>query len=111
MVLINIESLEEFEGYLNNSGNKLIVVDFTAHWCGPCKMIGPTFEAAANDPDYADVIFLKVDVDECQEVSMKCEINCMPTFHCYRNGKRQAELSGANVEKLKELIKSQSKQQ
>ncbi|XP_077400009.1 thioredoxin b [Vanacampus margaritifer] len=110
MVLVYIETLEEFEGYLKNSGDKLIVVDFTADWCGPCKMIGPVFEAASKHQDYADVIFLKVDVDKCEDVSIKCKISCMPTFHFYRNGDRIDLFSGANTEKLMDLIKTHSKQ-
>ncbi|XP_077355619.1 thioredoxin b [Festucalex cinctus] len=111
MVFVCIESLEEFEGYLKNSGDKLIVVDFTAVWCGPCKMIGPVFEAASKQSEYADVIFLKVDVDKCDEITAKFDISCMPTFHFYRNGERIELFSGANADKLKDLIAKHSKPQ
>ncbi|XP_034020838.1 thioredoxin-like [Thalassophryne amazonica] len=97
-----IESLEEFEAVLKE--NELVVVDFTATWCGPCKMIAPQFEALSKMPENSKVVFLKVDVDDVEEVSQKCNISCMPTFQFYKNGKKVDEFSGANVDSLKEKI-------
>ncbi|XP_019713989.1 thioredoxin b isoform X1 [Hippocampus comes] len=104
MVVVSIESTEEFDGYLKNSGDKLIVVDFTAVWCGPCKTMAPIFEELSNNAAYADVIFLKVDVDKCEEVSTKSGVQCMPTFHFYRNGSRVDYFSGANQATLKKKL-------
>ncbi|KAK7910333.1 hypothetical protein WMY93_015017 [Mugilogobius chulae] len=58
----HIESEAEFQAALKAAGNKLVVVDFTAKWCGPCKMIAPLFEEMAGE--FTDVVFLKVDVDD-----------------------------------------------
>lgn len=41
-----------------------VIVDYSATWCGPCKMIGPIYEQLGQQPQYAGVTFLKVDVDE-----------------------------------------------
>ncbi|MGH0123854.1 UNVERIFIED_CONTAM: hypothetical protein FKN15_073953 [Acipenser sinensis] len=59
-----IEDKDQFDKALKNAGSKLVVVDFTATWCGPCKSISPFFDALAEK--YKDVVFLKVDVDEAQ---------------------------------------------
>ncbi|XP_035004476.1 thioredoxin [Hippoglossus stenolepis] len=98
-----VTGLEDFHKQLKDAGDKLVVVDFTATWCGPCKQISPVFvKMAADNPG---VVFLKVDVDDAEEVSALCEIKCMPTFIFYRTGKKVDELSGANSEKLSEMLK------
>uniref|UniRef100_A0A3B3DN64 Thioredoxin n=1 Tax=Oryzias melastigma TaxID=30732 RepID=A0A3B3DN64_ORYME len=94
----------EFKKILEESGNKLVVVDFTATWCGPCRRISPIFEKMSKEPENNNVVFLKVDVDEADDVSRHCGIRCMPTFHFYKGGKKVEEFSGADEKKLKELL-------
>ncbi|KAE8632694.1 hypothetical protein XENTR_v10001638 [Xenopus tropicalis] len=82
----HVESLDEFQNILKEAGDKLVVVDFTATWCGPCKMISPVFEKlSVENPD---VVFIKVDVDDAQDVAAHCDVKCMPTFHFYKNGQK-----------------------
>ncbi|XP_053477933.1 thioredoxin-like isoform X2 [Ictalurus furcatus] len=57
-------------------------------------------DAAGN----ANVVFLKVDVDDAQDVAQSCEIRCMPTFYFYKHGKKIDEFSGSNQTKLEELV-------
>ncbi|XP_017320354.1 thioredoxin-like isoform X2 [Ictalurus punctatus] len=57
-------------------------------------------DAAGN----ANVVFLKVDVDDAQDVAQSCEIKCMPTFYFYKHGKKIDEFSGSNQMKLEELV-------
>merc|ERR1712188_119568 len=84
----------EFDAELAAAGGKLVVVDFTATWCGPCQMIAPLFgELSEKNPD---VVFVKVDVDENQETAAACGINCMPTFQFYKNGAKAFEMQGAD---------------
>uniref|UniRef100_A0AAY4CUF9 Thioredoxin n=1 Tax=Denticeps clupeoides TaxID=299321 RepID=A0AAY4CUF9_9TELE len=90
---------DSFHKALQDAGNKLVVVDFTASWCGPCRMIAPKLSE-----DIKDVVFLKVDVDDAQDVSAECEIRSMPTFQFYKNGKKIDEFSGANEESLVKKI-------
>ncbi|XP_030018073.1 thioredoxin b isoform X2 [Sphaeramia orbicularis] len=86
MPVTYIECLDDFKGALQGAGDKLVVVDFTATWCGPCKTIAPFFEELSNT--HANVVFLKVDVDEAADVSQECGISCMPTFHFYKKGEK-----------------------
>ncbi|XP_044039527.1 thioredoxin [Siniperca chuatsi] len=101
-----VHNLEEFKAILKEAGDKLVVVDFTATWCGPCKQIGPEFEKESANPENKNVIFLKVDVDEADDVSSSCNINCMPTFQFYKNGEKVFEFSGANKATLIEQLKA-----
>ncbi|XP_008281601.1 thioredoxin b [Stegastes partitus] len=101
-----VESMADFNKCLQEAGDKLVVVDFTATWCGPCKQIGPEFVKLAGLPENANVVFLKVDVDEAEDVSAQCGIKCMPTFYFYKNGKKVDEFSGANPQTLKEKVEA-----
>ena len=59
-----IENKYAFQEALNSAGEKLVVVDFSTTWCGPCKMIKPFFHSLSEK--YSNVVFLEVDVDDCQ---------------------------------------------
>lgn len=86
--------MDELKAALANAGNKLVVIDFHAVWCGPCKRIAPAIEAMSKRN--ADVVFLKVDVDENSEASEKYGIEAMPTFKFVKNGKVVATITGAD---------------
>ncbi|XP_067117469.1 thioredoxin b [Osmerus mordax] len=103
-MIIEIEDLDTFLATLKQAGDKLVVVDFTATWCGPCKNIAPRFKELSDKPDNKNVVFLKVDVDEAEEVAKHCDIKCMPTFHFYRNAEKVDEFAGANYPKLEEKV-------
>ncbi|XP_021944684.1 thioredoxin-2 [Folsomia candida] len=98
----SVQDKSDFDTQLKDAGNKLVVVDFYATWCGPCKMVAPKLEEMAAL--FTDVIFLKVDVDENEEVASEYGISCMPTFIFIKNGEKVSEFSGANADKIKELI-------
>mmetsp|Transcript_24941 Transcript_24941/g.57617 ORF Transcript_24941/g.57617 Transcript_24941/m.57617 type:complete len:87 (+) Transcript_24941:690-950(+) len=79
----------------------LILVDCR---CGPCQFIAPVFEKMAQD--YPDVEFVKVDVDDANDVSSKCGIRSMPTFQFYKGGEKVDDFSGANKDILEKKVKS-----
>ncbi|XP_060887107.1 thioredoxin-like [Labrus mixtus] len=99
-----VENMEDFKNILKEAGDKLVVVDFTATWCGPCQQIGPKFVEESKKPENKNVIFLKVDVDEADDVSVHCGIQSMPTFQFYKNGMKLDEFSGANAAMLVKKI-------
>jgi len=91
-----------FDKALADAGDKLVVVDFTASWCGPCQRIAPIFAKLAEE--MPDVVFVKVDVDDNEEVASECGISAMPTFQFYKSGAKVHEFSGASEDKIKEAI-------
>lgn len=90
-----ITKLEEYNELLKN---ELVVLDFTATWCGPCKRISPIFEKLASEND--NIVCVKVDVDDAEEIVEVCEISCMPTFKFYRSGELIKTLTGSNEQEL-----------
>lgn len=93
----------QWNNFMQTSRDKLAVVDFSAKWCGPCRMIAPTFAKFAEQ--YTDVAFGSVDVDDMdQSVIQDCDVSSMPTFQFYRNGEIIDEFVGADPAKLKSFI-------
>ncbi|XP_075149309.1 thioredoxin 2 [Haematobia irritans] len=102
-MVYTVSSKSDFDQQLENAADKLVVVDFYATWCGPCKMIAPRLEELSKE--YAGkVVFIKVDVDDCEDVAMEYGISSMPTFIFIKNKQNLETFSGANAEKLLALI-------
>ena len=67
------------------SQGKLMMVDFWASWCGPCRMLGPVIEQLYNQ--YPDVVVGKVNVDDEQELAMRYGVMSIPTVIFFKDGK------------------------
>mgnify|MGYP001553944079 CR=1 FL=1 len=63
-------------------GNEILVIDFWASWCGPCKMFGPVFEKAAEQ--HTDIAFAKCNTEEQQEVAAAFGIRSIPTLAVFK---------------------------
>ena len=68
-------------------GKSLMLVDFWATWCGPCRMLGPVIEQLAEDYEGKDVIIGKVDVDENPELAQRYGVMSIPTVLLLEDGK------------------------
>jgi len=101
-MVLAVPTKEAFEQQLSQAGGKLVVVDFFATWCGPCKVIAPQVEEL--EKTMPNVVFLKVDVDECEDVAMQYKVSAMPTFMFFKNGDKLEDFAGANLQKLKDTI-------
>ena len=100
-----VGSVSEFQELINTPG-KLVVVDYFASWCGPCRKIAPFFEELSGR--YPDVLFLKVQQDgEGGDICRMAGISAFPTFKFYINGTEKMELKGASPQKLEEAINFQ----
>ncbi|GAA6009084.1 hypothetical protein JCM10207_004087 [Rhodosporidiobolus poonsookiae] len=104
MSAINVlSSMAEHNKLVSAKKDRLIVIDFHATWCGPCKAIAPKFEqlAAAN----RNVTFCKVDVDQAQDIARAYGVSAMPTFVFVKNERKVHQVRGANAAELEAGIK------
>ena len=75
-----------FQKTIESAGDKPVMVDFFAEWCGPCKMAAPIIEELANK--YADkAIIAKLNVDENQDIAALYGVMSIPTVMVFKNGK------------------------
>lgn len=87
MELINEERFNEI---VNN--NEIVLVDFFADWCGPCKMLAPVLEQIAAE--YPKVKIVKVDVDLEQELTQSFGIQSVPTVIFFYNSEMKQKFTG-----------------
>ena len=79
--------------YQEISNNQLMLVDFCAEWCGPCKSMHPVFTRMAKK--YKQIRFARVNVDDSQDIAMKYGVQSIPTFIMFKNGEIANRMVGA----------------
>ncbi|KKA20620.1 thioredoxin [Rasamsonia emersonii CBS 393.64] len=97
-----LKSKPEFESAV--AGDKLVVLDAFATWCGPCKAMAPKVDQLSET--YTDATFVKFDVDAVPDVAQELGIRAMPTFLLFKGGQKVAEVVGANPPALEAAIKN-----
>ena len=92
-----------FEEILKENKDKVVLIDFWAEWCGPCRMYGSILEDFSKENP--DVIIGKVNVDSAPEAAAKYSIRSIPTTIVFNDGEVTNKLPGAlSKDKLKELV-------
>ena len=104
--MANVPYITEKEFDAITSSERPVLVDFTASWCGPCKMIAPLLDAALTEYEgRADIV--KVDVDKARGLSAKLGIRGVPTLMVYKGGSMVSKHVGAlNKKELDNLLNS-----
>ncbi len=80
------------------------LVDFSASWCSPCKVIAPFFNSLKDK--YPSIKFFKLDIDEHEEFARKYKVESIPCFILFKDGLEEDRMVGANKVKLEEMISS-----
>ena len=84
----------------------VVLVDFFATWCGPCKMLAPIFEELSTEME-GKVKFIKVDVDQCPDISMQYSVASIPTIIVFKDGKNVNTTVGfVPKERIKEIVEA-----
>ena len=91
MAVIHLDKNNFETEVLKNKG--VVLVDFYATWCGPCKTTGPIIEQLAEE--IKEVKFVKVDVDQNQELSSQYQVFSIPTFLIFKDGQVVNQFVGA----------------
>ena len=79
-----LKHIQNKEGFDNDIKQGLVLVDFFATWCGPCKMLSPVLEEVSEENK--DLLVLKIDVDEVGELAARYGIQAIPTLMLFKNG-------------------------
>lgn len=100
MVVKSITSYSELQALI--ASGSPVAIDFYATWCGPCRMISPRFEQFSEK--FANIHFVKVDVDQAQEIAAAMSITAMPTFIFFKGGKEVTKVIGADPSELESAL-------
>ena len=74
--------------------NEIVLVDFWAEWCGPCRMVAPLLDEIADEMD-GKVRIAKLNVDENQQIAYQFQVQSIPTFILFKNGQMADRMMGA----------------
>lgn len=95
MWIIHIANAEQFKTEVIPYEG-LVVLDFRAEWCGPCRMIGPVMEELVNDNEAKGVKVVKINVDENPELAWAFQVSSIPVVFFMKNGQPIDSIIGAN---------------
>ncbi|KAF2810423.1 putative thioredoxin [Mytilinidion resinicola] len=100
---VHIESPAQFNSLLSSS--RVVVVDFYADWCGPCKAIAPVYEQLSAQLSRPNIVtFTKVNTDTQTQIAQSYGITAMPTFMIFKNGREVQKIRGARAKELSTAV-------
>ncbi|UPK99096.1 hypothetical protein LCI18_010031 [Fusarium solani-melongenae] len=98
-----IGSTQQFDALLKSS--RIVVADFYADWCGPCKQIAPLYASLSNELSRENILtFVKINSEEQGELSERYQVSALPTFLLFLDGKQIDKVQGANPPKLQAMV-------
>ena len=99
-MVVEIKTQDQFNATLSIEG--IVVIDFFATWCGPCKVIAPLLDQLSKE--YESVKFIKVDVDQFSDIADEYDIASMPTILFTKNGEDVGRLVEPDMSGMKAII-------
>ena len=102
MSLQECTTVADFANAIDEAGEKLVIVLFSAVWVLPCQTVRPLFQEVAEKTP--DIVFLEVDVDKFEELACKYDVDGMPTFLFLREKENMGSVVGASIDKVGEKI-------
>ncbi|CAL1357293.1 unnamed protein product [Linum trigynum] len=102
--VVEVHSASQWKVFIDDSreNNKLLVIQFTATWCGPCRLMVPAMEEFAAK--YTEVMFIKIDVDKLPLVARQYDVQIMPAFALIKTGKEVEKVAGVKKTELRNKI-------
>jgi thioredoxin len=105
-MVFTFDTEDEFDAFVldKKNQNKLIVVNFGASWCGPCKRFAPKYESMAEE--FKEIArFVKVDINALEGLSQRYKIGSVPTFMFIENNHIMEQFVGADEQKIRSIFR------
>ena len=94
---------DNFNAFITS--NKLVIVDFFATWCGPCRALSPYIDELATNHH---ILFAKANIDETPVIANELDVKSLPCIIIFENGKEIHRVVGFNKQKLQAIIENLS---
>ena len=101
--VVHVESVDQWNDIVvaHEKNKSILVCKFSASWCGPCRALAPKVDALALTYEEDKVLFLSIDIDECQEIADKFNVTSLPTTLVIKDCKPVKQIVGADVVGIK----------
>ncbi|XP_045157164.1 thioredoxin-like [Mercenaria mercenaria] len=95
----------EFQRELEDAGDRLVAVDFTADWCTKNDHVTKRLNNVMYQPEFSEVVFLQVDVDDNEDTPAFCKVDFLPTVQFYRYGQKVSEIYEDTIDNLTSVLR------